>query len=159
VVRQGEQLLLNPEATIVTDADEFLRCVEEGRSAARLGSLDQALHSYRRALALYRGEYLPEARYEDWSATEAERLSMTYLTVMTEVAALLLQRGELEEARALCYRVLARDPCWEEAYNLLIEIYLKEGNRSAALRTYQRCVRSLRQRFGVAPSRPPPTKL
>jgi len=152
VVRQGEQLLLNPEATIVTDADEFLRWVEEGRAAARLGSLDQALQYYRRALALYRGEYLPEARYEDWSATEAERLSMTYLTVMTEVAALLLQRGEFEEARALCYRVLAKDPCWEEAYNLLIEIYLKEGNRSAALRTYQRCVRSLRERLGVAPS-------
>jgi DNA-binding SARP family transcriptional activator len=143
----------------VTDVDEFLRQVEEGRSAARLGLLEKALQHYRRALALYRGEYLPEARYEDWSAQEAEQLALTYLTVMTEVAALLLQRGELEEARALCYRVLAKDPCWEEAYNLLIEIYLKEGNRSAALRTYQRCVRSLRERLGVTPSCPPPMKL
>jgi LuxR family maltose regulon positive regulatory protein len=159
VVRQGDRVVLNPEATIVTDVDEFLRQVEEGRSAARLGLLEKALQHYRRALALYRGEYLPEARYEDWSAQEAEQLALTYLTVMTEVAALLLQRGELEEARALCYRVLAKDPCWEEAYNLLIEIYLKEGNRSAALRTYQRCVRSLRERLGVTPSCPPPMKL
>ncbi|MEM4381731.1 MAG: BTAD domain-containing putative transcriptional regulator [Candidatus Caldarchaeum sp.] len=151
VQSRGELLMLNPEARIVLDADEFMRLIEEGRRIKRSDPI-QALRRYRQALKLYQGDYLPECLYEDWASTERERLLTAYLTTATRVAELLTQQRVYEEARALCHQILAKDPCWEDAYYLLIVSYLQQGQRSLALRTYEKCVKRLQERFKITPS-------
>ena len=75
----------------------------------------QRIALYRRALALYGGDYLPENLYQDWVAETRERLQRRYLNAATQVAELLLE-SEPQEAIRWCETVLAVDPCWEEAY-------------------------------------------
>jgi DNA-binding SARP family transcriptional activator len=103
------------------------------------------------ALALYGGEYLGEYLYEDWAREERERLATRYLEAATLYAGLLIKRGLLAEAIRFCEGILARDPCWEDAYRLLMRAYSRQGNRRQALATYDRCVRNLRQYLDVAP--------
>jgi DNA-binding SARP family transcriptional activator len=151
ILRQGESLLLNPDADIRVDADEFERLIGEAQ-AAEIRNPAQAPTLYRRALALYRGEFLPDALYEEWAGERRERLADLYLSTASHLADLLTAQGIPVEAIALCHQILARDPCWEEAYYLLMVCYAQQGNRSLALRTYARCAKHLRADLGVEPA-------
>jgi DNA-binding SARP family transcriptional activator len=51
----------------------------------------------------------------------------------------------------LCERVLRRDRCYEEAYQVLMRVYAQSGSRSQALRTYSRCVQALQDELSIDP--------
>ena len=69
------------------------------------------------------------------------------------LAGALIERNQYEEALNACQAILARDACWERAYRLIMLAYFRQGNRPQALRTYHRCVETLRGYLDVAPSR------
>ena len=60
-------------------------------------------------------------------------------------------RGQFADAIELCERILARDPCWEDAYQLLIRAHAQQGHRRQAIAAYERCVRTLRAQLDMAP--------
>lgn len=109
-----------------------------------------AVREYRAAVQLYRGTYLPERRYEDWTASERERLQILALGTMTRLGEILLPEDPLEGIR-LGEQVLGYDRVWEEAYRLLMQAYMATGNRPMAIRSYQRCEAAIREEFGVEP--------
>ncbi len=151
VQRQGDLILLNPESNLHLDVDEFERTINQARQA-ETRDLAQALPLYRRALSLYRGDFLQDALYEDWAREERDHLVDLYLTTASHTAELLARQGVYDEAIHLCRQVLAKDACWEEAYYLLMLCYSQTGNRSLALRTYSRCAKHLRADLGVEPA-------
>ncbi len=111
---------------------------------------DTAIDYYQQALALYKGDYLPERRYEDWSSAERERLQVLALGLMTTLAGLMLDCSPLESLR-LTQRTLAIDPVWENAYRIQMQVYQAQGNRPLAIRTYQECVKALNNELGIEP--------
>lgn len=134
---------------ITVDADTFEALVARGNQALPDHPVD-AIAPYQQALAFYKGDYLPERRYEDWTSAERERLQLLALGAMTTLAGLLLEQSPLESIR-LTQHVLTVDPVWEAAYRVQIQAYLRQGNRPLALRTYQKCVEMLQSELGVAP--------
>jgi len=150
VSRSGISYGLNPEAPLTLDAAEFEDGVIAG-NAAEQHFPSQATDLYQRALALYHGDYLPDAIYEDWSSGERERLTALYLTGAGRLARLLLAGGQLLEAINWSQKVLAVDNCWEEAYRLLMRAHMANGNRPLAVRTYQQCQQTLSDELGIAP--------
>lgn len=146
--RQGLSYGLDLEA-IWIDADALEDLMVAGNQALPTDP-DAAISHYRRALALYKGDYLPDRRYEDWSSAERERLQVLALGLMTTLADLLVEHTPLESIR-LAQRVLAIDPVWEAAYRTQMQAYLTQGNRPLALRTYEQCVEILEREFGVEP--------
>lgn len=151
VQRSGETLHLNPEASLQLDIDVFERLIRDAQRVHAVAP-SEALNLYRRALALYQGDFLEGCRYEDWANLERERLLELYLMTAITVGEMLVAQGALEEAIALAHAILQRDPCCEEAYGLLIRSFGKQGRRSLVLRTYERCRRQLWAHLGVEPS-------
>lgn len=151
VVRDGTLYGLRPGADLWLDAGEFERLVEEGD---RRLSYDQkaALDLYRQALALYKGDYLEEYPYAEWCSEERERLLTLYLRTAERLAQALVERERWEEAIEICQGILAHDDCWEEAYRLMMLAYVRLGNRTQAVRVFQRCLERLRAELDVAPS-------
>jgi DNA-binding SARP family transcriptional activator len=153
VRRQGGAYRFCPPDGVWIDVVEF----EERLAAARkrLGpganGADDLPEQLAAALGLYQGEYLGDYLYEDWAREERERLSNEYLEAATTLAELLLKRGQTNDAIRFCEGILARDPCWEDAYQLLMRAYVRQGNRRHAMATYERCVRNLRMHLDVAP--------
>lgn len=141
VVRRRNFYGLNPEARVVVDADDF----------QRLAQSDQVM-DLRDALSLYEEDYLPEVLYEDWSATERDRLRRLYLTTAERLARLLLEDGAWNETLELCQAIVARDNCWEAAYRLMMRVHAAQGNQALVLATYQRCADTLQEELGVEPS-------
>ncbi len=149
IEREGTAYRLRPEADIQLDAAEFealCRCGLQGAQDER------TLAALRGAVALYAGDYLPEALYDDWAAAERERLRMLYLRSADRLATALVELGQSDEALDLCQALLAHDSCWEHAYQLMITIYLRQGNRALARRVFARCAEVLRAELDVPPS-------
>ncbi len=151
IARDGSRYGLRPGADLRLDVEELEALIAEGD---RLLERDPegALERYRRALALYGGDYLEECLYEDWCSEERERLVALYLRTADRVAERLAQKEAWEEVLALCQEVLARDPCWESAYRWMMLAYARTGRRAQAARVYARCVQRLRDELQVEPS-------
>jgi ATP/maltotriose-dependent transcriptional regulator MalT/DNA-binding SARP family transcriptional activator len=151
IVRDGADYGLSTVADLWIDADEFSRLIAESeRAAADAGSA--LLH---RALGLYNGDYLPDARYEDWASAERERLLALYLHAADRLAHELYARGDdasQDAALGWCERILARDRCWEGAYCLTMRIHAQRGDRVQVRRVFEQCTRTLRDDLDLEPS-------
>ena len=133
--------MLNPQAKIRLDVDEFARL-----------SASNELESLRRALVLGADELLPDSLNEVWSQPERERLHRAWLGVAARVCDLLCAAGKHEEAIQVCQEMMHRDPTDESAYRLLMGIYGSLGNRPQVKNIYNRYAATLRETLGIAPS-------
>ena len=151
VLEEGYYRLCS-EVQVLTDIEEFDEHYEEGRRLLTEGGVERAAGHYEEAIALYRGEYLLEDLYEDWTMVERERLSNAYIDMLGRLALYYSETGQYQESIGACYRVLEKDRCHEESYRLLMRSYAHLGLRGRALRQYRLCERILRQEYGTAPS-------
>lgn len=102
-----------------------------------------------RALALYRGDLLPEDRFEPWSEDPRERLRMRFHNLLFDEAVALERRGSLEAAAGVLDRLAASDPLHEEAHFALMRVLARTGARHLALARYGQLERRLREELGV----------
>ncbi len=139
---------LPPPDSVVIDVETFERVLEQADTGT---DPPQRIPLYIEALALYHGDYVSDSLYEDWVCPVRDRLLRRWLQSAHTAASLLLDEGQLVTAIQLSEQVLARDPCWEVTYQLLIRAYVQQGNRAQALRTYKRCVEILAAELNLAP--------
>jgi DNA-binding SARP family transcriptional activator len=150
--RQGGSYRFCPPDGVWLDVAAFEAQIDCARALIAAGDTsDAALDQLAQALVLYGGDYLGDYLYADWARAERERLSARHLDAATELAELRLARDQPADAIELCEHILARDPCWEEAYQLLMRAHAQLGHRRQALATYERCVRTLRAQLDMAP--------
>lgn len=140
----GEQIGLRERAVDV-DVAAFVRGVGQGTRQA-LG----------KATGLYQGGLLEnlridEAPFDDWLAAERQRLHELALTALEKLLAMDLAAGALEQAAGIALRLLALDPLRESAHRTLMDLYVRQGRRTAALQQYRQCAEVLRRELGVEP--------
>ena len=107
--------------------------------------------TYREAVRLYRGPYLSEAD-GTWVWPERERLWRACVDALLKLARFHLEAGENETTLAYCQRVLAQDPCLEEAHRLALRAWAATGNRAAVNRQFERCRQALLEEVNAPPS-------
>lgn len=147
VRRQGLAYSFAPSYGCWIDVDEFeLRTTNVPQSDP-----DFVLRNAQVAAQLYKGDYLAEALYDPWTLEERERLLARYLAMATALAEQLMAKGNFAQAIEMCEKVLQRDRCYEEAYQVLIRTHARGGSRSQALRSYMRCVQALQDDLGIDP--------
>ncbi|MEZ0065708.1 DNA-binding SARP family transcriptional activator [Streptacidiphilus sp. MAP12-20] len=91
--------------------------------------------------------------YDDWLLVDQEELRQSCLHAMERVAAHLRARGEYADALAMALAAVKVDPLRESAHRAVVEIHLREGNVSEALRHYEAYRRLLEGELGIEPSR------
>ena len=144
---------LNMEAGIGVDLACFAELVGEGDRQSRAGDVLGALRTYSRALELYRGDLWTGS----WSGAdlritmEREYLRASSLTLLARMAD--YAYAEHDYAACLDYagRLLAADPCREDAHRLVMRCHVRLGARAQALRQYHVCVDLLRDEFDTTP--------
>ena len=151
IYRDGTQYGIRPEADIWIDADAFIDALNKSDELPQ-ASRDEKIRAIEDALLLYAGEYLPDARYETWAASERELLSVQYLKASDRLTALYLDAGQVENALRSAQKILTMDNCWERAYRHLMIGYHRLGDIGQVGRAYQRCVDVLAKELDVSPS-------
>lgn len=131
------------------DVDEFEAKLAVGNQLQK-SNKDSAIENYQAAVDLYKGDFLPERRYEDWTSGERERLKILAMSAMTALAELQIESNP-RDSLGLTQRVLSQEPLWEEAYRTQMKAFQALGNRPMAIKTYQQCVNTLDEEYGIEP--------
>ena len=143
---------LSPRVLISADIEEFDSHYEEGLRLEEVGRVPEAVAEYEEATKLYRGDYLVEDLYEDWTMIERERLIEAYTDLSRRLAARYMECGRLREGVRFCYRVMEKDRSDEDAHRLLMMCFARLGQRGRALRQYGLCEQALRNDYDTPPS-------
>ncbi len=150
VETSGEAYVLRREAVWV-DAEVFQRCVNEGSAKQRQGQWEKALHSYREAQRLYRGDYMEENIHADWCAEERGRLREVHLEMLASMAECYAACGRYSEAVSLYRSILVDDPCREGIHRTLMTHLVRLGRFDSAVAQYHHCARILAEELDVEP--------
>jgi len=109
-----------------------------------------------RGLALFRGDllegYAPrESACDEWLLLARSRLRRLACETNDRYVRALIERERFEEAIDGLNRRLEMDPACEPAHAQLMQLLVRTGHRSDALRQYQRCTQALERELGVGP--------
>lgn len=143
---------LCPRVRVSSDVGEFDARCERGRRLEEAGHRGEAMAEYQEAVALYRGDYLAEDLYEDWTMIERERLTNAYVDALDRLAEHHAENGRLRESIRMCHRVLEKDPCHEHTHRRIMEYYVRLGRHGRALHQYRLCCRILEHACEMEPS-------
>jgi Bacterial transcriptional activator domain len=140
LVREADSVVLaaGAESDIAAFEDEARRALAtlasgEGLHAAMLA---------RTAVDRYRGDLLPDDRYQPWAAEPRERLRLRYLELLDLLAAQAEASGEADEAARLIQRAIGSEPYDEERYLRLAALFAEQG-RSGSSRAVLRRARAV----------------
>ncbi len=148
IIRQGLTYRLS-EKQVWIDAEAF----DQSLALENLNIKDNPKHSIqilKYATELYKGTYLPNRVFNDWTSTERERLQLLAINAMINLGELTLESNPTESIR-LAQEALIIDATWEEAYRLQMTAYALKKNRPQVIKTYQACVKVLDKEFGIDP--------
>jgi pentatricopeptide repeat protein len=143
---------LDPACVAFLDVHEFEEHVKKSRSLSNEHP-QAALDSCESALKLYRGDFLPEDPYDDWTIPYREHYRELYVDVSLRAAELLTRcRKDYDSALRICRKALEIEPYREDCYHALISTLIKAGHFSEAITAYKEYSEMIQQEFGLNPS-------
>ena len=104
------------------------------------------------AAEVYKGDLL-DGWYEDWCLFERERLQNMYLLILEKLMIFSKTHGDYEAGQSYGSTILRFDRARESTHRHLMQLYYMAGNRTAALRQYESCVRALAEELEVEPQK------
>lgn len=133
------------------DVDVFQAKSVAGLGANRRGEPAQAEALLGQALALYRGEFLADDPYADWAFSEREYLRSLAGKDLAAMAQIAVATGRLVSATEHLLRLSQLEPFDSHVHQMLIEVCLRRGRRTEALRHYDALRARLHRAFGELP--------
>ena len=133
------------------DVDTFERAWEASREVLGTDMTSTQAHELEEAVALYRGS-LMEGSYSDWCIYERDRLQLTYLAMLDKLMGYCDAHHRYPQGVAYGHRILRHDPAREITHQRLMRLHYRAGDRTTALRQYERCARALERELGLAPA-------
>jgi two-component SAPR family response regulator len=148
IVRQGVSYQIDLEKVWI-DVEALEKYIIIGNQAYTIDNSTSKI-AYKTALDLYKGSYLPNRIYEDWTSEEREKVQLLVLGAYITLAEILIKENPLESIR-LAQHALAIDSTWEDAYRIQMQAYIAKGNRPQAIKTYMKCEVILEEEYGISP--------
>lgn len=126
-----------------------LTAYEEARARGRTTTPATRRAQLRSAIALYRGELLADEPDAGWVVSRREAVRSAWQQDVLELARLDLDAGEPLPSVAALQAVLAGDELFEDAHLALMQAFAAAGQRSRALRQFERCQTVLERELGL----------
>ncbi len=156
---QRDSLALDPAADVWADIGNFhellAECTTHGHPAYEV--CPHCLEPLMKAIDLYDNDFMAgfslrdSVDFDDWQYLQAEELRREMARALDNLSQCHAQQDNYETAIDYARRLLQLDPLRESAHRQLMTFYALNGQRSAALRQYRSCVRTLEEELGVPP--------
>ncbi len=151
VVVDPHVVRINPAASCWLDVDAFEESYAKVRDTSGHALSDDQARMVEYALGLYRGDLLA-TWYHDWCDHERDRLRHAYLAMLDQLMGYCEARGLYAKGVGFGQAVLRHDAAREHTHRQLMRLHYASGDRTAALRQYERCTSVVNHEFGVGPS-------
>ena len=123
------------------------------RFLALTGANATGIDELQHAVQLYRGDYLDDAGFGDWTLEPRDHLRRRYIDAALKLATACHSAGRLPESENALRALLARNNLDERAHRLLLRVLADSGRKTDALRHHTVMTALLREELGIAPSR------
>lgn len=143
---------VNTEAEWWLDVAAFEQAYDLYRDTPSEELADAQAQALEAAAFLYRGDLI-ETWYQDWCVYERDRLRLTYLAMLDQLMSHCEARGRYAKGIAHGQCVLRYDSARESTHRQLMRLYYRAGDRTTALRQYDRCATALAKHFNLPPAR------
>lgn len=149
VVHTNSHYALNFDGGVSVDVLEFESAVNTGHRLLAEGATGQAIEEYERAVGLYGGDLAGGSALAE--LLERERLRVACLTALARLADAHFRLADYDRALCSAHRLLAVDPCREDAHRIVMRAHVRLGSRAQALRQYDLCRLILRNEYDAVP--------
>lgn len=143
--------MINTDIDLWLDVEQFEYHWHSGRQLEKEHKLGEAIIEYEAAEALYKGDYLQDDLYEDWTSLRREALKDIYLTILNRLAEHSMQGKDYQDCIAYCQKILAKDHCREDAYRHLMFCYSRLGQRNRAISWYHLAEKNIKRELDISP--------
>ncbi|HEX8128000.1 MAG TPA: bacterial transcriptional activator domain-containing protein [Pyrinomonadaceae bacterium] len=143
---------LNAASALWLDVEVFERAFARVQGKAGKDLDEETKRVVVEAAELYKGDLL-EGWYQDWCLYERERLQNMYLVMLDKLISYCEAHRDYEMGLLYGSTILRYDRAREPTHRQLMHLLYMSGDRTAALRQYERCAAALRQELDVAPDR------
>ncbi len=156
---EGEGLLtlasgwvsINPQVDWVFDVDTFEQAYALCCDVAGQDLSEQQAKTLDAAVDLYQGDLL-ETWYQDWCIYERERLQLICLAMLEKLMGYCEARQRYTKGIVYGQAILRYDRARECTHRQLMRLYYRAGDRTTALRQYERCVVAMAREFNLPPA-------
>jgi predicted ATPase/DNA-binding SARP family transcriptional activator len=146
----NDRYRVDPDVIAEFDVLEFEREVTTARRALKRRETGAAA-ALERAVTRFRGDFLDGEPAGDWHLEHRDRLQRQFVDALMELGDVHSSENRTAKAADAYRRLLARDDLNEDATRALMRCYAQVGERSQALRLYQRFSERLRKELDAEP--------
>jgi predicted ATPase/DNA-binding SARP family transcriptional activator len=146
----NDRYRVDPEVVAEFDVAAFEREIVAARRALKRRE-EGAVAALERAVARFRGDFMDGEPAGDWSLEHRDRLQRLFSDALMELGDQHATEDRIAKAADAYRRLLARDDLNEDATRALMRCYARVGERSQALRLYQRFSERLRKELDAEP--------
>ena len=139
----------NPEYPCFSDLDAALAHYEHGNYLQGKRLFAKALQEYTAAAAVWRQEFLVEARYEEWAIPHRDKQRNLYSDFLLRLSECYAQLEQYQQAAAACRQAVEQRPLREELWRRLMLCEYRSGRRIDALRAYSKLRAQLQDELGI----------
>jgi DNA-binding SARP family transcriptional activator len=155
VVKEGQTLRLDSRQNIWVDVNHFETALENWK--AGITQDEAAIQWLVQACSLYSGDFLAgltlrdSPAFDEWQTAHTELLRLHMVQTLEALIDFHSRRQKWDGVLDCGRRWLELDPSNEAAHRAVMQAYFQTGQRSAALKQYQRCRHLLNSELGVRP--------
>jgi ATP/maltotriose-dependent transcriptional regulator MalT/DNA-binding SARP family transcriptional activator len=121
------------------------------RRAENSPDREQKIKRLEQAASVYQHPYLLDVD-GSWVIPIREALWREYTTTVSSLAHLYLESNDNDKVLEASQKLLAIDPCLEEAHRLAMRAYAAKGDRAGLVRQFERCQQALQDEIDAPPS-------
>lgn len=104
------------------------------------------------AIKLYTGDYLKDMDYI-WADGKRIDLENNYINIMYKLSEYHIKESKHDDAINCLKEIIKINPIYEDAYQMLIKIYLNINDRVSALKIFNKLKKELNEELGIRPGK------
>lgn len=149
ILRRG-MIFLNPDIEIFTDYVMFTAIAQNALLDKPMDNPVKA-NLLEQAAELYRGDFLPDNLYDDWTNKLRMQLQHLYLQVLLKLVEFYHRQEKPAQTIQACRRYLILEPADEHVSRTAMELLWQSGKKQQALSLYQELASVLVREYGANP--------
>ena len=147
---KGHYMIITPD-NLRIDSEEFETAVSKGQKLEN-SEPEQALGLFRKAIYLYKGDFLVNDLYLDWTNSLRKYYKEVYIQLILKASSLIVKlEGNYKQAAQLCHKGLKVDPYSNELYYNRILYLMEDRSYIKALQIYEEYRTLIFEEFGLNP--------
>jgi DNA-binding SARP family transcriptional activator len=151
LVVDAEWIQFNPRSDCWLDIAILEKTFKTVQGIRGKDLVDRQVQTIQEAVEIYQSGLLV-GWYQDWCLYEREHLQFLYLALLDKLMDYCEAYAEYEKGILFAERILQHDRAHERTHRCLMRLHYLAGDRTSALRQYQKCVAILREELDVEPA-------